>query len=269
MLAVSQGIVLSWHNWFNKLLAFLHTFIFTGRVEQEHSAVSGLDLRTLMMLLRRGAAFTDSRRTVSESWPPPGRMTPLRRPRDVLGGMQSGAPSPSPYPSRSDMSTRRRTRFGNTSRGRLMNSSDLTRIKFHLAVCWCHLKENGFLLSSGISRSAVLSHWRKLISPISLIMNRLSSSPSWLQAVSVSWSLQSTSAPLKGSRWKSEHHTQAGCLQCGLGWGLDWCAPRMRATSLHRSRRRSSSRRGRLSLSVKTPPSLGAWRELMTARWCQ
>lgn len=73
--------------------------------------MSGLDLRTLMMLLRRGAAFTDSRRTVSESWPPPGRMTPLRRPRDVLGGMQSGAPSPSPYPSRSDMSTRRRTWF--------------------------------------------------------------------------------------------------------------------------------------------------------------
>lgn len=64
-----------------------------------------------MMLLRRGAAFTDSSRMVSESWPPPppppGRMTPLRRPRDTLGGMKSGAPSPyspSPHPSRSDMS---------------------------------------------------------------------------------------------------------------------------------------------------------------------
>lgn len=61
---------------------------------------------TLMMLLRRGAAFTDSRRKVSVSWPPAGRMTPLRRPRDALGGMESGAASPhspSADASRSDM----------------------------------------------------------------------------------------------------------------------------------------------------------------------
>lgn len=45
------------------------------------------DAFTLMMLLRRGAAFTDSWRKVSVSWPAAGRMTPLRRPRDALGGM--------------------------------------------------------------------------------------------------------------------------------------------------------------------------------------
>lgn len=61
---------------------------------------------TLMMLLRRGAAFTDSRRKVSVSWAAAGTMTPLRRPRDALGGMKSGAASlhsPSAHASRSDM----------------------------------------------------------------------------------------------------------------------------------------------------------------------
>ncbi|KAG7503569.1 hypothetical protein JOB18_041026 [Solea senegalensis] len=36
-------------------------------------------------------------------------MTPLRRPRDTLGGMKSGVPSLSPFPSRSDMTSLRRS----------------------------------------------------------------------------------------------------------------------------------------------------------------
>lgn len=89
---------------------FSRTYVFKG----PWWWFTAVDLFTLMILLRRGAAFTDSRRIVSVSWPPPGRMTPLRRPRDALGGMHSGAPSlhsPSPYPSRSDMSMRRTSRF--------------------------------------------------------------------------------------------------------------------------------------------------------------
>lgn len=130
--------------------------------------MSGWDLFTLMILLRRGAAFTESRRTVSVSWPPPGRMTPLRRPRDALGGMQSGAPSlhsPSPYPSRSDMSTRSRTQFDTPREGKLINSSNLTRIKFDSDVRWCHLKEKLVLAfpkrQPCSSSPAAPPHWRK------------------------------------------------------------------------------------------------------------
>lgn len=107
---------------------------------------------TLMMLLRRGAAFTDSRRMVSVSWPPTGRMTPLRRPRDALGGTKSGAPSlqsPSPHPSRSDMSTRRRKAQFKTNGGEeLIKSLVLTPIKFAFVERGCHL----LLLSSSCVR---------------------------------------------------------------------------------------------------------------------
>lgn len=64
------------------------------------------------------------------SWPPPGRMTPLRRPRDALGGMHSGAPSlhsPSPHPSRSDMSMRRSLDLGKTEINQLVGS-DLNKV---------------------------------------------------------------------------------------------------------------------------------------------
>lgn len=128
----------------------LHSYIpLRGGSHRPNGTTPGWDFFTLMMLLRRGAAFTESRRMVSVSWPPPGRMTPLRRPRDALGGMQSGAPSlhsPSPYPSRSDMSTRKEGSIRNTGRGKLINSSDLTRIKFDLAVSECHLKEKRVLV---------------------------------------------------------------------------------------------------------------------------
>lgn len=115
-------------------------------------------LLTLMMLLRRGAAFTESSRTASVSWPPPGRMTPLRRPRDTLGGMKSGAPSPlspSPFPSRSDMSARGGGLDGrNTGRGKKqinqVSGSDSNKVC--LGCAWMPFRAElglfGFLRSS-------------------------------------------------------------------------------------------------------------------------
>lgn len=81
----------------------------------ETTTVSQILMFTLIILLRRGAAFTISIRTASESWLPPERMTPLRRLRDTLGWMQSGVSSwlsPSSYPSGSAMLIRNRVRGG-------------------------------------------------------------------------------------------------------------------------------------------------------------
>lgn len=73
--------------------------------------------------------------------------------------------------------------------------------------------------------TAALSAWRKLSTPVSLIVSRLSQSlstnPRWLQAVSRSWSPQSMPAPIRAS------HARADTL----GWKLNWCVPRRRATS--------------------------------------
>lgn len=84
------------------ILFFLTKCVQHRQFGRQLQTKSGCEFCTFMMLLRLGAAFTASNRMVSESGPPPptpGRMTPLRRPRDTLGGMQSAGPSVSPYPS--------------------------------------------------------------------------------------------------------------------------------------------------------------------------
>lgn len=68
-----------------------------------------------------------------------GRMTPLRRPRDALGGMNSGAPSlqsPSSFPSRSDMMARRLNL--KLWERKCINPTNFPWIKFVLVVYGCH-----------------------------------------------------------------------------------------------------------------------------------
>ncbi len=68
----------------------------------------------------------------------------------------------------------------NTGMEKLLSPPDLTRVKFDLAVRWCHLKQKWVLAlpkHQPLSSSpAALSHRRKPSAPIPLIMNRLSSS---------------------------------------------------------------------------------------------
>ena len=175
---------------------------------------------TLMMLLRRGAALTDSRRMVSVSWPPPpGRTTPLRRPRDALGGMKSGAASPhsaSPYPSLSDMSMRRR---GSTRRKKRDDEdedeeeeSDSNEVGSDKV--WLGWESVPFTGGAGSVRQRLGG---KLITRVLVCCGRIFSSSaaadrSWFQAESPSCS---RSVPAPRNRLKSKHRTHG---QEPLGW---------------------------------------------------
>lgn len=133
----------------------------------------------------------------------------------------------------------------------------------------CHLKMKR-VLSSAPTAAAALSAWRKLSTPVSLIVSRLSQSlstnPRWLQAVSRSWSPQSMSAPIRAS------HARADTL----GWKLNWCVPRRRATSplrlpsassaartagLHGSARKASGSAFSFFLSFFSAAEEQSWRE--------
>lgn len=163
---------------------------------------------TLMMLLRRGAAFTVSGRMVSVSWPLLGRMTTLRRPREALGGMPSGSlslHSPSPYPSSSDMTM---SGIGRTREGELFDS-----VKSNSDVHWCHLKEKRLLGFHQLNQEALLKRFDDLGPDAqSLLHQSVLGSDSELTSTGIT----ASHAVIRGKSTK-------------------WCAPRMRATSTERS----------------------------------